>query len=277
MGGCVSCKVKSVRQRPGSGPGPGPGNITVSKCYGLPEQIDTDSEFNKKPPKIMIIDNRFILKRFKCFHSSSKSLNMKTNDGDCLICWKKIREDQISLKSCCAQHYHEKCFFKWMKVRNICPICRQFVILVKNKVYKGQLHSMKIRKTTYDTYNYRLFNLDGEEVNIKCLFEPEFEDIGFFNNENDENDENDEVESYSEESSEELLELVSVSEESSYDEDIINQDIYSIEDDSLEHLSLPILEEELLQINNIDLNNINNINLPNSIEDIEFKTELEVS
>ena len=77
------------------------------------------------------------------------------------------------------------------------------------------------------------------------------------------NDDDDEVESYSEEfSEEELLEFVSVSEEKSYDDNLIN------EDDNLEYPSLPVLEKKLLRVNNI--------NLPNSIGDMEFKTGLEV-
>lgn len=276
MGGCISCKIKprGTRNRI---------DINVRECYGLPQQIQSIENFPIKFPKKLIINDRFYLKRFNCVHSSDKLLKLKTNAGECLICWKKINKDKMALRSCCEQNYHVDCFFEWIKVRNICPICRGFIILLKNNVY---INGRISKKVSYDTYTYKLFDFNNQELNINCIFEPEFEDIGFFNNE----DNIEEVESRSQGDTEELElvscseedteELVSCSEEEDYldSNDIIDDEDYSIENNSLEQISLPVLEEELLKENYINLlNNVSNINLPNSIGNIELRTELEVS
>ena len=278
MGECISCKIKPRETRNRI-------DITMRECYGLPQQIQSIENFPIKFPKKLIINDRFYLKRFNCVHSSDKLLKLKTNAGECLICWKKINKDKMALRSCCEQNYHVDCFFEWIKVRNICPICRGFIILLKNNVY---INGRISKKVSYDTYTYKLFDFNNQELNINCIFEPEFEDIGFFNNE----DNIEEVESRSQGDTEELelvscseedteeLELVSCSEEEDYldSNDIIDDEDYSIENNSLEQISLPVLEEELLKENYINLlNNASNINLPNSIGNIELRTELEVS
>jgi len=282
MGECISCKIKPREIRNCIDT-----DIIVREYYGPPQILSVEN-FPRNFPKKLIVNGRFYLKRFNCIHSSDKLLKMKTNAGECLICWKKINKNKIALRSCCKQNYHINCFFKWIEFRNICPICRGFLIVSKNNIYRNGYLSKKVSKVSYDTYSYKLFDFNNQELNINCIFEPEFEDNGFFDNEDDieelelgnrdndddevesyseeflrDNDDDDEVESYSEEfSEEELLEFVSVSEEKSYDDNLIN------EDDNLEYPSLPVLEKKLLRVNNI--------NLPNSIGDMEFKTGLEV-
>lgn len=71
---------------------------------------------------------------------------------DCVICLDT--KSDISVK-CCKSNYHTTCLEKWLKINNICPICRKHI---KNKA--------KLDKFTTGTglYHYLLNNVSNDQL-----------------------------------------------------------------------------------------------------------------
>ena len=140
-----------------------------------------------KPPQVMKLENNYTFKltsENECvlsnFYSDKENKNKK-----CLICWKKMcncsncSKKYSVISTCCNQTYHYKCFNKWMKTRNVCPICKGLLFLVKEKSFNKET---KLNHRKYITCTYKLYNGHGEEVNIQNAFQlnDEYEDPALF-------------------------------------------------------------------------------------------------
>ena len=50
---------------------------------------------------------------------------LSTNDYTCTICMDIETPEILMVLECCAQRFHNKCIFKWSKIADSCPMCRQ--------------------------------------------------------------------------------------------------------------------------------------------------------
>ena len=221
MGSCISCKMKETN---GNGdnvvipPLSRNGNRNmrrITEC-NIPDFLE---QFKKKIPKIIYIRNDSYLKRtnnWKC-----KFPLDVPNQKECLICWKKIckceceyekynskkcNSKKFYLKTCCDQYYHVNCLNAWMKCKSLCPICKNFIIILSHIDYDKKSGKKKI--VGYETHTYKLYNLYGDEIPIQHIWEPPVDMNRLFSDEDDYEDELhlELLEESLEESLEELLE-----------------------------------------------------------------------
>lgn len=195
MGACVSCKTQQRRFAQSGQP---IRRINVEPRVEIEREVELHRlEFidlsllisqKREPPKLIGLNNNLEFRlccktEFIPFNFYSKG--HKSEKKDCLICWKKMcpcsncSKKCSIISTCCNQTYHYKCFNKWMKIKNICPICKGLMFLIKEKSYNKKT-KLKLRK--YITCTYKLYNDHGEEVNIQNAFQlnDEYEDPALF-------------------------------------------------------------------------------------------------
>ena len=195
MGACVSCKTERSRFSQSGQP---VRRINVrSRSETIREVELYRLEFielslliskNKEPPKLIRINNNL---KFKlCSKTEFIPLDFygkgdKSEKKECLICWKKMctcsncSKKCSVISTCCNQTYHYKCFNKWMKTKNVCPICKGLLFLIKEKSFNKET---KLNHRKYITCTYKLYNETDEEVNIQNAFQlnDEYEDPALF-------------------------------------------------------------------------------------------------
>jgi len=229
MGSCISCKMKENNVNRNENR-----NMRRITEYNVPDFLE---QFKKKFPKIIYIRNDSYLKRtnnWKC----EFPLDVP-NQKECLICWKKIckcecekcNSKKFYLKTCCDQYYHVNCLDTWMKCKSLCPICKNFIIILSHIDYDKKSGKKKI--VGYETHTYKLYNFDGDEIPIQHIWEPPVDMNRLFSDEGEDEDEDEFqrelLEELLEESLEESLEelLEESLEESSYE--IIENNVSSYE------------------------------------------------
>ncbi len=62
----------------------------------------------------------------KKFHKFIKILEGESKLINCIICFDKLKPYETTILSCNHQ-YHTKCIKKWIRIKNQCPICRNFL------------------------------------------------------------------------------------------------------------------------------------------------------
>ena len=179
MGSCISCKMKETN---GNGdnvvipPLSRNGNRNIRRIteYNVPDFLE---QFKKKFPKIIYIRNDSYLKRinkWKC-----KFPLDVPNQKECLICWKKIckceceyekynskkcNSKKFYLKTCCDQYYHVNCLNAWMKCKSLCPICKNFIIILSHIDYDKKSGKKKLLDTKHIRTNFIIY------MEMKYLF-----------------------------------------------------------------------------------------------------------
>ena len=96
-----------------------------------------------------------------------------------------------------------------MKCKSLCPICKNFIIILSHIDYDKKSGKKKI--VGYETHTYKLYNLYGDEIPIQHIWEPPVDMNRLFSDEDELHHE------LLEESLEELLEEKVESNESSYE------------------------------------------------------------
>ena len=68
------------------------------------------------------------IKNISSINIINKKSELFVNSEKCIICMQKykIRECVVSLNKCC-HNFHKRCFIRWIKKNNSCPICRQLL------------------------------------------------------------------------------------------------------------------------------------------------------
>lgn len=75
-----------------------------------------------------ICNTLYINNKYINYILKEKIYNLE-NDIKCIICYDEIKKyDKIRVLNNCEHKYHKKCIDKWLKKKNICPICRKNII-----------------------------------------------------------------------------------------------------------------------------------------------------
>lgn len=66
-------------------------------------------------------------------YSTYNLVNYKTSDRNtniqCAICLENQESNESWSKLICEHEYHSKCVIQWLRVNNVCPVCRSSVVL----------------------------------------------------------------------------------------------------------------------------------------------------
>ena len=100
----------------------------------------------------------------------------------CSICLNNICEKKI-IQTKCNHFFHEKCLKKWLKLRNMCPLCRKIlvnttkvsVLLDNTELYNDinlyvDEHTLVFKLNKTKTYNISYYNLKRIEILDNIMF-----------------------------------------------------------------------------------------------------------
>jgi E3 ubiquitin-protein ligase RNF115/126 len=112
--------------------------------------INDQNRHGKPPASKKIVEQ---LSRIKVTEENSSKYNM------CVICAEDVEIGNILVELDCSHNFHEECILSWLKMSNMCPICRQ-ELLTDDHDYENRKNERRRVLRNYNQSNPSNSNSD---------------------------------------------------------------------------------------------------------------------